>query len=128
MSSKKLLLGVATLIAARVILNNIANSLFTETMGLIAARSVVIALLAAFAGGLVARKGIIIPALAVWLTLWAVTTYFLYAIAAPVDPNPLPMIAHYNWGAFIGSGLATVVGAMLGQALATKRADQVTAT
>ena len=128
MSSKRLLLGVAILIAAQVLLNNIASSLLTETMGLIAARSVVIALLAAFAGGLVARKGIVIPALAVWLALWAVTVYFLYAIAAPVDPNPLPMIAQHNWVAFIGSGFATVVGAMLGQAIATKRATQATAT
>jgi len=128
MSTKRLWLGVATLIATQILLNNLASALLPESIEQIAIRSVVVALLAAFAGGFVARKGIIFPAIAVWLALWAVTVYFLYAIAAPVDPNPFPMIARHNWVAFLGSGVTTVVGAMLGQALATQRATRVTAT
>ena len=128
MSSKKLWLGVAILIAVQILLNSIASALFTETMEQITLRSIVIALLAAFAGGLAAHKGIVIPAIAVWLALWAVTVYFLYAIAAPVDPNPLPMIVQHNWVAFIGSGFATIAGAMLGQAIATRWARPATAT
>ena len=128
MSSKRLLLGVAALIITQILLNNLASSLLAQSMEQIALRSVVVALLSALVGGFVARKGIILPAIGVWLTLWAVTVYFLYAIAAPVDPNPLPMIARHNWVAFLGSGVTTLIGAMLGQALATQRATHVTAT
>ena len=128
MSSKRLWLGVAALVATQILLSSLASSFLAESVEQIALRSVVIAALAAFVGGIIARKGIIFPAIIVWLILWAVTIYFLYAIAAPVDPNPLPMIAQHNWLAMLSSGVATIVGAMLGQTLATQRAHQATAT
>src|SRR5690606_7343732 len=118
----------ATVFATQIVLNNIAISILTVSIDQIALRSVLIALLAAFAGGLVARNGIVLPAIAIWLLLWGVTIYFLYMIAAPVDPAPLPSIAQHNWIAFLGSGVATIIGAMLGQKLATQRARRVAAT
>ena len=128
MPSKRLLLGVAALVAAQILLNNLASTFLTESVELIVLRSVVVALFSAFIGGFIARKGIILPAIAIWIILWVAIIYTLYAIAAPVDPNPLPAIVEYNWAAFLGSGIATIVGAMLGQTLGTPRAPHVSAT
>ena len=128
MSSKRLWLGIAAVLTTQIILNSIASSLFTESLNQIALRSVLIALLSAFAGGFVARKGIVLPAIVIWLLLWTVTVYFLYMIAAPVDPAPFPSIFQHNWIAFLGSGVATIVGAKFGQALATQKTHHAAAT
>ena len=128
MSSTRLWLGIVILIATAFLFYNVANAFLADSVEQIGLRSVVIALLSAFAGGIVARNGFVLPAIALWLALWTVTVYFLYAIAAPVDPNPLPGIARHNWAAFLGSGVAAIVGAQLGQALVKKRASHPAAT
>ena len=55
MPSKRLLLGVAALVAAQILLNNLASTFLTESVELIALRSVGVALFSAFIGGFIAR-------------------------------------------------------------------------
>lgn len=120
MLNKKLWLGLATLVAVQIVMSNLADSIGADDLSYITLRSVLIAFIAAFAGGTVARRGFVLPALGVWLAIWAATTYVLYQIAEPFGQDPFASILQHNWVAFLLSGAATTVGAFLGQVLVVR--------
>ncbi|WP_143814225.1 hypothetical protein [Novilysobacter spongiicola] len=84
--------------------------------------SIIAALAAAFAGGWVAQRGFVVPALLLWAVLWCTVVYLLYRIAAPVDPAALASIFRHNVLAIACSGAAITFGAALGQVLSQRRA------
>ncbi|MGY1424149.1 hypothetical protein [Lysobacter sp. A289] len=120
MFRRKLWLGLATLVAVQIVMSNLADAIGADDLSYITSRSVLIAFTAAFAGGIVARKGFVVPALGMWLIIWAAIAYVLYQIAEPFGQAPFASILQHNWVAFLLSGAATAVGAFLGQALAVR--------
>ena len=128
MSHKKLWLGLAAMIVVQIILSNLFIAVSADQLGFATLQQVLAALLAAFAGGTVARKGFVLPALGVWLIVWVAITYILYRIAEPTIQDTLASIFQHNWVAFLLSGVATGIGALLGQAFVAGRASHAAAT
>ena len=128
MSNKKLLLGLGTMFLVQILLGKFFGAVVENQLPFMTLQSGITALLAAFTGGTVARKGFLLPALGLWLVGWAVIAYTLYQIASPVTEDSMSSIIHYNWACFVVSGVATGIGALLGQSLATSRANRRVAT
>jgi hypothetical protein len=128
MFRKKLWLGLATLILVQIVLSNIADAIGADELRYITVRAVSITFIAAVAGGVIAHKAFVLPALGVWLVMWVATTYILYQIAEPFGQDPFASIIQHNWVAFLLSGAASAIGAFLGQAIAVSRARRVAAT
>jgi len=128
MSHKRLWLGLAAMIAVQMVVSNLFMTISPDQIRFIAPQSVLAAFLAALAGGAIARKGFVLPAMGVWLVVWAAITYVLYRIAEPMMQDLMASIIRNNWLAFVLSGVATGIGALLGQWLTAGRARRVAAT
>ena len=128
MFNKKLLLGLGTMVFVHILLGKFFGAVVEDQLRFITLQSGITALLAAFAGGTVARRGFLLPALGLWLLSLAVITYTLYRISSPATANAMSSIIHYNWASFLLSGIATGIGVLLGQSLATNRANRRVAT
>lgn len=87
-----------------------------------------IGLVGAFLGGLVARRGLLLPALAVWLCLWCYLTWALYQIADGTGNASLSSILHFNGAAIAASFAALIVGILAGQWLARRLTARPVAT
>ncbi len=128
MSRKRLLFGLAVMLLVQLVVSNFSTSIFAAAIPDMAMQSALTFFLAAFAGGVVARCGFVLPALGVWLVLWVAIVFTLYQIAAPLVQAPWPSIFQHNWVAFVLSGVATGVAAYLGQRLSGTGKDRVAAT
>lgn len=116
MAAPRSLVGVlsmlAVLFAADLLLPDLGPSLAWA-----AAQSVLVFFLAALAGGWLAGRRFVLPALGVWAAVWLVVGYLLYRIAAPASDAPLAALVASNWLALVLSGAAVVAGARAGQLL-----------
>lgn len=81
------------------------------------AQSVLVPFLAALAGAFIARGRFVLPALVVWVLVWAAVTWVMHRIA-PAGAGPtIVAILQYNWLEIVLSLAATVFGAWSGQLL-----------
>ena len=128
MTNQRILLGLAVMIVIQISAEKLMGVLGTTQSLYGTVPSVLAALVAAFAGGWIAQRRFLIPALLVWAVLWGVVVYLLYRIAVPVDPAAPASILQHNIMAIASSGAATAIGALLGQMLGGRRAPLVAAT
>lgn len=87
-----------------------------------------IGLVGAFLGGLIARRGLLLPALVVWLCLWSYLTWVLYRIADGTGNASLSSVLHFNGASIAASFVALVVGVLAGQWLAQRLMGRPVAT
>ena len=128
MTKQKIPLGLAVMIVIQFCAEKLMVVFGSEQSLYGTTPSILIALIAAFAGGWIAQHRFLIPALLLWAALWCVVVYLLYRIAAPVDPTALTSIFQHNIVAIASSGTGTAIGATLGQMLGGRRARGVAAT
>ena len=118
MTKTKILLGLGVMAIIQIGANELMSALAASQVLHATAQSIVIAFTGALAGGWVARRGFLLPALMLLVVIWAAMTYILYSIAAPTGQASVLSILQYNWVAIVVSGVATGLGAVVGQKLA----------
>lgn len=128
MSYKRLWLGLAAMITVQISISGIFTAFSPDQFRPSILQSILPSLLGAFVGGTLARKAVLLPAIGFWLLAWTVLTYVLYLMVEPATQSPITSIIQYNWIAFFSSGVATAIGALLGQMFATARSRRATAT
>lgn len=134
MTIKRLLLGLVVMVLIQSGVDYLLSSvnllsLMTGSPGepgavqlTVALQAAISAFIGAFAGGWVARRGFVLPAVLLWLAFWSVGVYLLYRIAAPAGQSSVLGIIQFNLVAMILSGAATALGAVLGQSTSGRRA------
>jgi hypothetical protein len=80
-------------------------------------QTVVASFAGAFAGGFIARRRFLIPAIISWTAIWGVLIYVLYSIASAAGTASLIEILKNNAVSLLLPGIAVLVGAKLGQRL-----------
>ena len=128
MTHKRIWLGLAIMVFVQIGAGALLSAIGVELPGQGTGNSVLVAFAGAFAGGVFARRQFLLPALAVWLVIWAAITYILYSIAAPTGQGSVLSILQYNLVAIALSAVATAIGAILGQMLAASRSQHAAAT
>jgi len=110
---KRIVLGLLTMIAASWAISEAWPPSGLPSSGMELARSAANAFFSAFLGALVARRGFVIPALALMLIVYGIIFTSLYDIAYP--QATYASILQQNAVTFAVSLLATAFGAWLGQ-------------
>lgn len=82
----------------------------------------------AFAGGFVAKRNFIIPAVTVWAAVWCALTYVLHGIDAETGSASIVDILNRNAVPLLLSGLGILSGALIGQAISGRRPRPAVAT
>ena len=127
MTKGRMLLGLVTMTRIQIGAGELLPSVYGGRLSpefvksAVAVQAVLTAGIAAFAGGWVARRRFLLPSLALWLALWPATVDILYSIAAPTGQSSLSSVLGYNAIAIALSGVATALGAVLGQRVAAVR-------
>jgi hypothetical protein len=75
---------------------------------------------AALAGGFVARRGFLVPAIMVWTVIWAASIYVLYSIASGAGSASVLEILKYNAVTLPVSAASVLAGVLLGQKLGSR--------
>ena len=89
-------------------------ALTTSTSGSIT-QTVVASFAGAFAGGFIANRGFLIPAVILWAVIWGVLIYVVYGIASAAGTASTLEILKNNAAPLLLSGIAVLAGAMIGQ-------------
>lgn len=101
-------------------------ALTTDTSGSII-QTVVASFAGAFAGGFIANRGFLIPAVILWAVIWGALIYVLYGIASAAGAASVPEILKNNAAALLLSGIAVPAGVMIGQKISGRpRAEAAT--
>jgi hypothetical protein len=116
----KVLVGLLIMIAIQAIGDKLLATTNVQPGMYASLPSLVVALIAAFAGGFIARRGMLIPALSLWLILWVYVIYGLYTIAAPTGTADILSIVRFNLVAIVSSFFALGLGTLAGQATSSR--------
>ena len=118
--NKKLWLGILVMIVAHVVLGQLFSITNDNWFYHANAQSVLLSFIAALAGGRIAQRQFVLPALITLAILWVAIAFLLYKIAEPAGQANLLSIMEHNWVAILLTGAATAFGAFLGERLAVR--------
>jgi hypothetical protein len=115
MVRKPILLGLVAMLTIQCVAETLMAGLGTHQSLYGSAPSILVAVAAASAGGWIAQRRFLLPALLLWATLWCAIVYLLYRVAAPAGDAAPASILIDNATAIACSCAATVLGVTLGQ-------------
>ena len=95
-------------------------ALTTSTSGGIT-QTVIASFAGAFAGGFIANRKFLVPAVISWALIWGLLIYVLYGIASAAGTASVLGVLKNNAAPLVFSGIAVLAGAMLGQKISGRR-------
>lgn len=116
-----ILLGLVVMFAIQCVAEKLMAALGTDQSLYGSAPSILVAVAAAFAGGWIAQRRFLLPALLLWATLWCAIVYLLHRVSAPAGGGAPASILIDNAAAIASSCAATVLGVLLGQRAGRRR-------
>ncbi|MGY0635264.1 hypothetical protein [Luteimonas sp. A478] len=121
MNSRRIFAGIVVMLAAAWALSFARELLNLEHLLADPVSGGLTLFISALLGGFVARSGFWVPALLLWLVIWASTIYFLHRIGAPTSAAPsVTDILSFNAVALATSLIGVSAGTLLGQHLSRR--------